>query len=56
VYGQEEVVPLECLVPSMRVVAITNMTERGAVQESLSQLMELEEDMILEGFNQEVHK
>jgi hypothetical protein len=30
------------------------MEERGTVHERLSQLMEMEEDMILEGFNQEV--
>jgi hypothetical protein len=38
VYGQEAVVPLEFLVPSLRVATITNMTERGAVQERLSQV------------------
>jgi hypothetical protein len=32
------------------------MTERGAVQERLSQLMEMEEDRILAGFHQEVQK
>jgi hypothetical protein len=56
VYGQEAVVPLEFLVPSLRVATITNMTERGTIQERLSQLMELEEDMILAGFHQEVQK
>jgi hypothetical protein len=33
VYGQEVVVPLEFLVPSLCVVAITQMTEQGAIQE-----------------------
>jgi hypothetical protein len=56
VYGQEAVVPLEFLVPSLHVATITNMIERGIVQERLSQLMELEEDKILEGFHQEVQK
>jgi hypothetical protein len=32
VYGQEVVVPLEYLVPSLRVASITNMTDQGAVQ------------------------
>jgi hypothetical protein len=54
VYGQEAMVPLEFLVPSQRVAVIINMTERGIVQERLSQLMEHEEDKILEGFHQEV--
>jgi hypothetical protein len=56
VYGQESIIPLEFLVPSLHVAAITNMTERGTIQERLSQLMELEEDRILVGFNQEVKK
>jgi hypothetical protein len=56
VYGQEVVVPLEFLVPSLRIVAIINMIERGTIQERLSQLMELEEDKILEGIHQEVYK
>jgi transposase InsO family protein len=32
VYGQEAMAPLEFLVPSLRVAAITNMTEQGAVK------------------------
>jgi hypothetical protein len=56
VYGKKEVVPLEYLIPSMHIEAITNMKERGAVQERFDQLMELEEGMIIDGFHQEVHK
>jgi hypothetical protein len=56
VYGQEAVVPLEFLVPSLRVVTITNMTKRGTIQERLSQLMLMEEYLILAGFLQEVKK
>jgi hypothetical protein len=56
VYGQEAVVPLEYLIPSLCVSTITNMIERGTTQEILSQLMELEEDMIMVGLHQEVHK
>ena len=56
VYGQEEMVPLEVLVPIFCVATITNMKKRGAVQERLSQLMEMEEDKIIAGFHQEVHK
>jgi hypothetical protein len=54
VYGQEAVVPLEFLVPILRVATIMNMTEKGVVQERLSQIMEHEEYRILEGFHQEV--
>jgi hypothetical protein len=45
------VVPLEFLVPSLHVVAINNMIERGTIQERLSQLMEMEEAIILEEFH-----
>jgi hypothetical protein len=44
VYGQEAVVPLEFLVPSLHIAAITQMTERGIVQERLNQLLTMEED------------
>jgi hypothetical protein len=56
VYGKEVVVPLEFLVPSLRIATITNMTERGTIQERLNQLMIMEEDRILAGFHQEVQK
>jgi transposase InsO family protein len=56
VYGQEAMVPLEFLVPSLHVATITNMTLRGTVQEMLSQLMIMEEDRILAGLHQEVQK
>jgi hypothetical protein len=56
VYGQEAVVPLEFLVRSRCVATITNMIERGAVQERLSRMMSMEEDMILAGFHQVVQK
>jgi hypothetical protein len=54
VYGQEVVVPLEFLVPSLHVVVITHMIERGAVHEILNHLMTMEEYWILEGFHQQV--
>jgi stalled ribosome rescue protein Dom34 len=56
VYGQEAVVPLDFLVPNLRVAATTNMIERGTVQDKLNQLMIMEEDRILEWFHQEVQK
>jgi hypothetical protein len=54
VYGQEVVVPLEYLVLSLCVVAITQMKKRGTVQKRLNQLLTMEEDQILEGFHQQV--
>jgi hypothetical protein len=46
VYGQEAIVPLEYLIPSIHIATITNMTKRCATQERLAQLMELEEDKL----------
>jgi hypothetical protein len=51
VYGQEAVVPLEYLIPNLCIVVITNMTKRGATQERLAQLMELEKDRIMARFH-----
>jgi transposase InsO family protein len=56
VYGQEAVVPLDYLIPSLCIATITDMTKNGTAQERLAQLMELEEDIIMEGFHQEVQK
>lgn len=55
-YGHEAVVPIDYLIPCLCIATITNMTERGATQERLVQLMELEEDIIIAGFHQEVQK
>jgi hypothetical protein len=52
VYGLEEVVPMEYLVPSLRIAAFTNMDDTGAIQERLAQLLELEEDRFIAGFHQ----
>jgi hypothetical protein len=56
VYGHETMVPLEFMVPILHVAEITNMIERGAIQERLSQLMEIEEDNILEYFTRKYRK
>jgi hypothetical protein len=56
VYGQEVVMPLEFFVPSLRVAASTQITERGAVKERLNQLLTMEEDRILAGFHQQVQE
>ena len=56
VYGLEVVVPMEYLVPSLRIVAFTNMDDTGIVRERLAQLVELEEDRFIAGFHQQVQK
>jgi hypothetical protein len=55
VYGQEAIMPLEFLIPSLQIATITQMTEQGAVQERLNQLLSIEEG-ILAGLHQQVHK
>jgi hypothetical protein len=47
VYGLEAVVPMEYLVPSLRIAAFTDMDATSVVQERLVQLVELEEDRFI---------
>jgi hypothetical protein len=56
VYGLEVVVPMEYLVPSLRIVAFTDMDDPGTIQERLARLVELEEDILIVGFHQPVQK
>jgi transposase InsO family protein len=56
VYGLEAVVPMEYLVPSLRIVAFTNMDDTGAIHERLSQLVEIEEDRFIARFHQQIQK
>jgi hypothetical protein len=52
VYGLEAVVPMEYLVPSLRIVPFIDMDDIGTVQLRLAQLVELEEDRFIVGFHQ----
>jgi hypothetical protein len=56
VYGLEAVVPMEYLVPSLRITTFTGMDDIDAIQYRIVQLMELEEDMLIVGFHQQVQK
>jgi transposase InsO family protein len=56
VYGLEAIVPMEYLVPSLRIVAFTNMDDTRFVQKRLTQLVELEEDRFIARFHQQVQK
>jgi hypothetical protein len=56
VYGLEVVVPMEYLVPSLRIVSFTDMDGTGVVQERIAQLIEIEEDIFIAGFHQRVKK
>jgi hypothetical protein len=52
VYGLEAMVPMEYLVPSLRIATFTGMDDTDVVQDRLMQLMELEEDRFIAGFHQ----
>ena len=48
--------PMEYIVPSLRIDAITEMIDLGAIEEILSQLLQLEEDLFMVGYYQRVEK
>ena len=56
VYGQEVVMPMEYIVPNLRIAAITEMPDADAVKERLSQLVQSEEERFVAGFHQNVEK
>jgi hypothetical protein len=56
VYGLEVVVRMEYLVQILRIYSFIDMDDTINVQERLSQLVELEEDIFIVGFHQQVQK
>ena len=48
--------PMEYILPSLRVAQITGMTDIATVGEWLTQLLTLEEDRFIAGFHQKVQK
>ena len=56
VYGKEAIMPMEYIVPSLRIVAFTDMAEPAIMEERLAQLMALEEDHFIANFLQQVQK
>jgi hypothetical protein len=55
-YGLEAMVPMEYLVPNLRIATFTCMDDTDSVQDRLAHLMELEEDKFIVGFHQQVQK
>ena len=47
---------MEYIVPRLRIVVITEITNVGAIKECLSQLLLMEEDQFNAGYNQRVEK
>eukprot|EP00253_Pinus_taeda_P026022 PITA_26022 len=56
VYSMEFVMPMEYIVPSLCIAALTGMTNCEALEERLVQLEELKEEQFLAGFHQHVQK
>ena len=52
VYGVEAVIPMEYIVPILRIAALIGMMDRGALEGRLVQQDELEEERFLVGFHQ----
>ena len=56
VYGKEAVMPMEYIVPSLHIVATKGMDDAEALEECVAQLIQLEEDRFIIGFQQQVVK
>jgi len=54
VYGQEVVIPMEYIVPSLRITVFIDMIDSDEVEERLLQLIHLEEDRFIASFHQQV--
>lgn len=52
VYGKEEIMPMECIIPSMRITKITNMVDLDIMEECVAQLATLEEYHFIANFHQ----
>ena len=48
--------PMEYILPNLRIAQITEMTDTDTVEERLAQLLALEEDRFIAGFHQKVQK
>ena len=56
VYGKEAVMPMEYIVPSLRIVAMTGMADEAVLEECLAHMVQLEEDRFLAVFHQRIEK
>ena len=56
VYGQETVMPMEYIVPSLRISTFIEMDDPALLNERLAKILELEKDRFIAGFQQQVQK
>ena len=54
VYGMKVVMPMEYIIPSLRIIVLLGITDREVPEERLMQLEELKEEWFLAGFHQQV--
>jgi hypothetical protein len=45
---------MEFILPSLHIATITELSNTGAIEERLAQLLQLEEDQFVTGFHQQV--
>ena len=55
-YGQEAVMPMEYIVPRLRVSIIIDIGDEDSLKERLLHFLSLEEHHFIAGFNQQVYK
>ena len=55
-YGKEVVMPMEYIVPSLKITTLIDLADEETVNERLLHLVELEEDRFIVGFHQQVQK
>ena len=48
--------PMEYIIPSLRIAQITEMDDTNTMNERLAKLLALEEDRFIAGFHQKVQK
>ena len=51
VYGKEDIIPMEYIVPSLCITTFMNMAEPNIMEERLAQLVALEEDQFIANFH-----
>ena len=50
VYGQEAVMPMEYIIPSLKISAFTEMDDSAIIKERLENILHLEDDRFIAGF------
>ena len=48
--------PMEYIAPSLKIAALTDLADEETIEERLLHLIELEEDIFVTGFQQQVQK